>query len=395
MSQDWISASENVRSPRLGLAVVLVDVTADGDRGRAAVGAVERVAVGHRRRGGGHLPGGTGGVLALGRPVDGRGPVLLAEQRVELVLRDAVGPDAGVVVGVAGHGHDLTGGGHHHGRALVGVVPGLPGLLDRRVQRVLRDDLNLGVEAGHQVVAGLGGGAAHGAGDVAGRVDREHVGTGLAGQRLVVLLLQPGLADQVRGGVADLGGQVVLLQLLGGGGLQVTENLGRVGAVRGGIGDDPLGLGGHPRELALLLHDLQRDLLGDVLIDRDGLVGRPGPARLLDLGRAQPGLLLQQLVRRVQHGGQPLQHRHAAVAALGQRHHVHRHHQLGAVGDQGVAHVVQDLPADGGDDDVPGLVLRGQLGVAGAVHHLDVPKAAAQRDQQREPHHVQHQQAPP
>src|SRR6202012_4823172 len=245
----------------VGLAVVLVLVAADGDRRGAVVRLVQPGPVGHAGRGRGHLPGGTGSVLALGGVVDGGRTVGGAEQLAELGLGDAVGPHAGVVVGVAGHGHDLGLGRHHDRRALIGVVAGRAGLPDRRGQRALRVGLDLRVQAGHQVVTGLGRGGGHGAGDVAGRVDRHRVGAGLAGEGLVVLLLQARLPDLVRGGVADPGGQVVLLQLLGGGGLQVADHLGRIGAVGELIGDHALGLGTDPGELILFFHDLQRDLL--------------------------------------------------------------------------------------------------------------------------------------
>ena len=63
---------------------------------------------------------------------------------------------------------------------------------------------------------------------------------GRAAQLPVVLLLEPGLADQVHAGEAGHG-QVPLLDLLRGDGLQVAEHLGRVGAVRAADRSPPAG----------------------------------------------------------------------------------------------------------------------------------------------------------
>ena len=345
------------------------------------VGAVEGVAVRDRRRGGGHLPGGPGRVLALGGPVNGRGPILRAEQRVELRLGDAVDPHARVVVRVASHSHDPSGGGHHHGRALVGVIAGGPCLADGGAQRLLRVGLDSGIDAGDEIVTGLSRVAPRGPGDVPGRVDRDRIGARLAGELVVVLLLEPALPDEIRAGVPDPRRQVVRFQLLSGGRQQVTQDLSRVGTVRLLVFSNALGLRGHSRELVLLFHDLQCRLVADVLVYRYRLIGRTGPARLGHCGAAQPHLLLQELVRHVEHGSEAMQHGGTPVRLLGQGQIVDGDHQRGALGHQGVAHVVQDLPAHGRDDNVPGLVRRRQLHVAGAVHHLDVPEPPAQSDQ--------------
>ena len=80
---------------------------------------------------------------------------------------------------------------------------------------------------------------------------------GLAAELAVVLVLQAGLADQVHAGEAGHR-QVPAGDLLRGDRLQVPEHLRRVGPVRLRVVDHRLDLRGHPGELLLLLHDLQR-----------------------------------------------------------------------------------------------------------------------------------------
>jgi hypothetical protein len=262
------------------------------------------------------------------------------------------------------------------------------------VQRLLDIRLQLRVEAGHQVVAGDGGGLADRSRDVARGVDRDHLGSGLAAELAVVLGLESRLADQVHAGEAGHG-QVPGRDLLRGDRLEVTENLRRVRPVRRGVLDDRLNLGGDVGELALLLHDLQRHPVGHVLVDRDGLVGRAGPAGLGYVRAAQPGLVVQLGVLQAQQRSQPVQDRRGPAWLLFQVHHVHRDDQRRLVRDELGAHVVEDLAADRGHDHVPGLVRRGLLGVRGAVHHLQVIEPPAQRDQHGERQQVEDPQAVP
>ena len=86
-------------------------------------------------------------------------------------------------------------------------------------------------------------------GHLAGGVDRQHLLPGVPAQLLVVLLFQPGLADQVHAGEAGHR-QVALRHLLRGDGLQVAEHLGGGGAVRLLVAGHRLDLRGDPGELA-------------------------------------------------------------------------------------------------------------------------------------------------
>src|SRR5580704_17013515 len=191
-----MSAVSNVMSPRPGLPSFrnfwLPMLTEAGQLYRPPSGYPSATAGGR-----GDLERRSRRVLTLRGPIEDRLPVLGAEQVVELLLRDAAGPHARVVVRVAGHGHDPAGGGQHDRRALVGGVPFGPGPADRAVEGLLDVGLDLRVDAGHQVIAGDRRGLADGAGDVAGGVDRHHLGPGLAAELGVVLGLQAGLADQV------------------------------------------------------------------------------------------------------------------------------------------------------------------------------------------------------
>ena len=241
-----------------------------------------------------------------------------AEQVAELALRDPVGPDRRVVVRVARHRHDPAAGRLHHRRALVDAVTRRPGSADRAVECLLRDRLHLGVDRGHERVAGLRGRAADGGEHVARRVHRDDLAARLAGQVRVVLGLEAGLADQVVAREAGLG-YVVGRHLRLGDRLQVAEHLGRVGAVRHRVVDHRLERRGDPDEDLRLLHDLQRDRVADVLRHRDRLVRRPGPAGLGNAAGAEPDLLGERLVRQVQQRGEPLEHGRAVVGRLSGR----------------------------------------------------------------------------
>ena len=235
-------------------------------------------------------------VLALGGPVQDRLAVLGAEQLPELALRDPAGPDARVIRRVAGHRDHPAGGGHHDRRAAGGQRVALRlDLLDRPGERVVGVLLNGGVDAGHQVVAGLGGGLPDRPRDLARGVDRDHLAAGGAAQLLVVLALQAGLADQVDAGEAGLR-QAALLHLLRRDRLQVPQRLREGGADGLDVVDDRLHLGGHAGELALALQHLHRHLVRDVLRHRDRLVRRALPARLGHGLRADPHLLAELLV---------------------------------------------------------------------------------------------------
>ncbi len=348
-----------------------------------------------RGRGGDHLERGSRRVLTLGDPVQDRLAVAGAEQLPVLRLGDAAGPDGRVVAGQAGHRDHPPGRGQHHRRPRGGArVALLPGLGQRVGQDGLHISLQLRVDAGHQVIAGLRGDRADGAELLAGAVHREHVPARGALQLLVVLQFQPGLSDQVLTGETG-GRQVLLLHLLRGDRAQVPEHLRRVGSVRRRVPGHRVHPRADPGELVVVLHDLHRHPVRDVLRHRDGLVRRAGPARLADVRVAQPEFLVQPLVRHVQQAGQPGQHRRAAVALRGQVHDVHRDHQRAGVVHQWLAAVVQDLAAHRGRDDRLCLVQGGQLRVVLARQHLQVPQAAAERNQQRGHHRVQHDEAPP
>src|SRR5262249_38382975 len=244
---------------------VVERVVSDGDRARAAVGSRGRVSVGERGGRGGDLAGGLWAVLALGGPVEYRLAVRGAEQVLELPVGDAAVPNARVVGRVAGHGEDPAGGGHHHGRAAggAGVAVALRAP-DGLGQRAVGVRLEPGVEAGDQGVAGLGAGLVADAGDRACRVDGQRLlARGTAGL-LVVVPLQARLADQVHAGEAGHR-KVALRQLLRRDRLQVAQDLRGVGGERLDVVGDRLGLRGHPGEVALVLHDLQRDRRGYLL----------------------------------------------------------------------------------------------------------------------------------
>ena len=178
------------------LAVVEEGATADVVGGRAVVGAVQAVPGLDRGRGGGHLERRAGRVLALGDPVQDR--LVPVDQLPVLLLGDAAVPDAGVIRGRAGHGDHPAGGGHHDRRAGRGVrAARLLGLADGVGQHRLHVALEPGVDAGDQVITGLGGGVPDHPELLAGVVHGQHLLAGGALQLLVVLRLQAGLADQV------------------------------------------------------------------------------------------------------------------------------------------------------------------------------------------------------
>ena len=160
----------------------------------------------------------------------------------------------------------------------------------RLVELLLDVSLHLGVDRGDQRVpggrldlAGVAQHAAHG-------VDRHLLVAGLAAQALVVGLLDAGPADD-RGAVDR--GVVVLVRLVElalGDRAEVAEHVGRVDAVRRGVGAHALLLRQHAGVVLGLLEHLDRDLLRDVAGHRHRLVGRAVPAG----ARLGPGLAAEQ-----------------------------------------------------------------------------------------------------
>src|SRR5690606_37469426 len=177
----------------LGLEV-LEDLSADGVRAGALVGAVEGVAGLYGGGGRDHLEDGAGCRQALGGAVEQRVVGLLAGEGRVVLGGDAADPGVGVVGGVGGHGDDAAGLGLHDddgsGVGLVvsvGVaVVDLAGVFHRLVQLVLGDALDAGVDAGDEVGAGLGGVGLGLAEDAAELVDLVAGDARLAAQLLVV-----------------------------------------------------------------------------------------------------------------------------------------------------------------------------------------------------------------
>ena len=240
-------------------------------------------------------------------------------------------------------------------------------------------------------LAGVAEHAAH-------RVDRDPLVARPAAEVLVVLLLQPGPADHgraVHGGVV-LGLGLVELGL--GDRAEVAEHVGGVDAVRRRVGPHVLGLHQHRREVLLLLHDRDGDLLADVLGDRHGLVGRAVPAGARD----RAGLAAQQRARldllgRDVHGlGEPGQQGGLLVVAhLVQHGPVEADHPGGAVGDQRAAHVVDDQAARGLHHELADGLLGGLRLVGLPAEHLHVPEPGEQGHEQRQHQRLDHDQAQP
>ena len=120
------------------------------------------------------------------------------------------------------------------------------------------------------------------------RVDGDPLVARAAAEVLVVLLLQPGPADDRRAVHRVVALVLGLVELLDGDRAEVAEHVRGVDAVRRGVGADALRLDQHRREVLALLHDRDRDLLTDVLGDRHRLVGRAVPAGALRSSRRSP-----------------------------------------------------------------------------------------------------------
>src|SRR5580658_3331663 len=258
--------------------------------GRAVVLAVERVPGGDRGGHRGHLPGRARRILTLGCPVEHRLAVSWVEELLELSDRDAAGPYRRVIRGIAGHREYPAGGRHDHGGAAVaGRAAGELALPHGRRQSVVSVLLQCGIDAGDQVVSRYRPHPAHGACDLPGRVHSEARLTGDAAQVAVVLLLEPGLADQVnRGKSGDR--QLLLLELGGRDRLQVTDHLRQAGGDRLVVVRHWLDSGADPWIEPLILKHLERDPGRSVLQDRDRLIGRPRPAWPANPGRTKPYL---------------------------------------------------------------------------------------------------------
>ncbi len=225
----------------------------------------------HRRGGGDRLEGRAGRARALDRAVD---QWEVARAVVELLVdrfRDRPGEDVRVEGGQRPHRVDLAVVGiHGHEGAAVGRVVGV----DRLLERLLAHALEVQVERELERVAGRRRSLRQVAREVPQGVDLDAVGAVLAAQVLVVVVLEAGLADDRAAGSAP---EVGLRELAVGLGQAAdrsdrSEQLRRQPLV--GVLAQPHLLDLHAREGVLALLEVVLDVLGDVLLDRDGRVGQ-------------------------------------------------------------------------------------------------------------------------
>jgi hypothetical protein len=399
------AALEVQRATRVAL-VVVEPARAEFEIAGTVVRPVERVAVLDRRRSADELERRGRGELTVPRSRDQRSAVVLVVEPLELLVRDAADPHLGLVRGVAGHRQHLAGlqvEDHTGGRGAPVVAAAVDVVGVRRAarlgdgvdQRVLDDLLQLGVDAGDDVVAGLAGVVGHGALDGAVLVDGQGTHARFAAQLRVVLRLEAGAADQLGALHDDVAPVLLRRELLVGDRTEVPDEVCGVGVLGARVLAHRLDAGHDAGIILGALHDAQRDGGVDVLGDRDRLVRRAVPAhrRLLGaLGAAQLHGGEDVGVLHVEGLGQTLEDGLAVVVLPAEDGAVDRHDDAGAVLHERAAGGVEDQAAVGRGDDVADAVLgRGGL-VLVAGDDLQVVEAPEQRDHEREDEDLQHDQ---
>ncbi len=355
------------------------------------IGVVDQPIPALQRRGGGdHLERRAGRPRALVGAVEQRVAVVRVDQLLVGRLRQvAAGEHRRVVAGQRAHAVDLAAVRvERHERPAGGRVEA-----HRLLQRVLADPLQLHVERGPQVVAGLRRLAGQVAGRLAERVDLDLLLALRAAQEAVVLVLQAGLADDRVRRHGAIGLHVVL------GGVdrpdrsehlrgQVAERVvGHVhafhlhaGELRLALGQVVLNVGGDDGP-ALDRHvgiRQQRDLLADVAGDR---------RQPVDVGGRHVQLAADPLGRHAQHVGEPVVDDRVGarrvlergdVGQRGRNRQVRRgdlHRERAVAVDQHVAAAVEDLAARSGDGDLAHPVVGGLCQVLVARQDLQEPQA--------------------
>ena len=300
---------------------------------------------------------------------------------------------------------------HHDGGTGVGlVVAGAvahrrgPRPQDRGVELLLDDRLELGVDVRDEVLPGGRGRLAHRADHGRGLVHGELLDAGDAAQRRVVLRFEARPADEVgalqlRLDRGDLPGLLLLL-LRGELGVadraEVAEQVGGVHAVDARVHPHGLEAGGDTGVVRALLHDGEREVLGDVLGHRDGLERGAVPAdRRLLVGQRSADLepVGQRGVRRAQRLGQAGEHRHALVLLLADHRAVDAHDERRAVGDERAPELIEDEASGRRGDDVAVLVGVGLAGVGVGGDHLEEEQPSDHGHEQRHDEDAEHREA--
>jgi hypothetical protein len=302
----------------------------------------------------------------------------------EIPPGDAADEAPRVVLGQAGQGEQgaVAGVEHDRGgrRGRVGAAPlpvGQPAGGPHAVgQGPLDTHLEVEVEGQLEVAAGGRGAAAQGPHHLPGRIDLEVLDAVAAAEPLVIGQLDPGLADDVAGRVPA---EPPVLQLLGRDLADVAEHVG--GGRPGRVLAQGQHLGGDPGEAVGVLGQVEEPAGGDVLGHRDATQGRPG---VVGDPRLQPG------PGGAEQAGQAAQDLAAAVA---EQRRLDRDRPGGPVADHHPPAGVQDPASRRLDHHLADPVPLGQVAVALAGQHLEVPQARGQGDQQQRDQHRQRQQA--